>query len=164
MTAPGAPAADAYEEWLRPPLWVWGVGWFLVLSFGVAVLFSAGEVPAVVAVIAPGAAMSIGLIRSTPRVAVQGGELIAGPAHIPVHLLGAPAALDVAAAHHLRGPGADPVAYHLIRPWALGAVRVDVADPADPTPYWYVAMRRPERLAAALRAAQHPPASRSGPG
>ena len=152
-----APAGGAsYEEWLRPPLWVWGVSWFLVLSFAVAVLFTAGEVAGGLAVAVPGTAVTVGLIRATPRVAVRDGELVAGRAHIPVRLLGPPEALDAAAARHLRGPGTDPAAYHLIRPWALCAVRVGVVDPIDPTPYWYVATRTPERLAAAVRAAQRP--------
>ena len=143
-----------YDERLRPPLAVWGVAWFLVLTFAIAVLFTAGEVLGVLALVVPGAAVTVGLIRGTPRVAVRDGELVAGRAHIPVALLGPPEALDAAAARHLRGPGADPLAYHLIRPWGLCAVRVRVADPDDPTPYWYVATRRPEQLAAALRAAQ----------
>ena len=149
--------AATYEEWLRPPLWVWGVSWFLVLSFGVAVVFTAGEVAGALAVAVPGAATTVGLVRATPRVAVRDGKLVAGRAHIPVTLLGPPEPLDAEAARHLRGPGTDPAAYHLIRPWALCAVRVDVVDPVDPAPYWYVATRAPERLAAALRAAQRLP-------
>ena len=152
VRAPVDPAG--YEERLRPPVWVWLVVGFLVLTFGVAVLFSAGGVAGALAFVIPGTAATVGLIRSTPRVAVRDGELVAGRAHIPVALLGPPQALDAAAARHLRGPGADPTAYHLIRPWALGAVRVGVVDVEDPTPYWYVATRHPDRLAAAVRAAQ----------
>jgi hypothetical protein len=33
-----------------------------------------------------------------------------------------------------------------------GGVRVDVADPDDPTPYWLVSSRHPDKLAEALRA------------
>ena len=38
-------------------------------------------------------------------------------------------------------------------------VRVPVEDPADPAPYWLVSSRRPDQLAAALRAGL----SRPGP-
>jgi hypothetical protein len=31
---------------------------------------------------------------------------------------------------------------------------VDVTDPTDPTPYWYVATRQPQQLASALDAAR----------
>ncbi len=154
MSTRGPSDAATYEERLRPPIWIWGVGWFLVLSFGVAVTFTAGEVAGVIAVVVPGAAVTVGLMRATARVAVKDGELVAGRAHIPVELLGPPDVLDAAGARHLRGPGTDPAAYHLILPWALCAVRVKVIDPVDPTPYWYIATRAPDRLAAALRAAQ----------
>jgi hypothetical protein len=33
-------------------------------------------------------------------------------------------------------------------------VRVDIADPADPAPYWLLATRHPDRLVAALTAAR----------
>ena len=45
---------------------------------------------------------------------------------------------------------ADARAYLLLRPYLKRAVRVEIADPADPTPYWLVATRHPETLAAAL--------------
>jgi len=32
-------------------------------------------------------------------------------------------------------------------------VRVDLNDPADPTPYWVVSSRRPTELAGAIKAA-----------
>ena len=48
---------------------------------------------------------------------------------------------------------ADARAYLLLRPYLRASVRVGIDDPADPTPYWLVSTRRPERLAAALVAA-----------
>jgi hypothetical protein len=47
-------------------------------------------------------------------------------------------------------PTSTPAAYHLIRGWVATAVLVDVTDPNDRTPYWYVATRHPEKLAAAI--------------
>jgi DUF3093 family protein len=38
----------------------------------------------------------------------------------------------------------------LLRSYVPTAVRVDVTDPADPTPYLYLSTRRPEKLAKAL--------------
>ena len=38
-----------------------------------------------------------------------------------------------------------------LRPYLSRAVRIGIDDPADPTPYWLVSSRRPDRLAAALR-------------
>ncbi|HWJ84512.1 MAG TPA: DUF3093 family protein, partial [Cellulomonas sp.] len=35
--------------------------------------------------------------------------------------------------------------------WIHAGVRIELVDPADPTPYWIVTSRRPDELAAALR-------------
>ena len=92
------------------------------------------------------------LLRAAALVQVRDGTLTAGRAHLPLTVVTAVTALEEAAARALRGPGADARAFLLLRPWVATAVRVDLADPADPTPYWYVATRRPSRLAAALTA------------
>jgi hypothetical protein len=68
--------------------------------------------------------------------------------------MGAVTALDPPAAALLRGRDADPRAYLLLRAWAPAAVRVEVDDPGDPAPYWYVSTRRPAALAAALELAR----------
>jgi hypothetical protein len=64
--------------------------------------------------------------------------------------VGAAAALDAEATRRLAGRDADARAYLLLRPYLSRAVRIDIDDPADPTPYWLVSTRRPDRLAAAL--------------
>ncbi|HLK95335.1 MAG TPA: DUF3093 domain-containing protein [Nocardioidaceae bacterium] len=88
------------------------------------------------------------------RVGVQGGEIVAGAAHLPLHWVGAVTPLDADEARRVRGPGADANAFLLLRPWVATAIRVDVVDPADPTPYWLVSTRRPERFAAAVSTAR----------
>ncbi|MFE1975819.1 DUF3093 family protein [Streptomyces hygroscopicus] len=47
---------------------------------------------------------------------------------------------------------ADPRAFMLLRSYIPTALRVEVTDPEDPTPYVYVSTRNPEALAAALTA------------
>jgi hypothetical protein len=49
------------------------------------------------------------------------------------------------------GVDADARAYLVLRGYCGGAVKVEVDDPGDPTPYWLVSSRRPLQLAAALR-------------
>lgn len=84
------------------------------------------------------------------RVEVSNGELWVDDAHIPLRHVGEVTALSAADKRDLLGPYADPEAFVIQRPWIAGAVRVDVADDADPTPYWLISTRHPERLAAAL--------------
>jgi hypothetical protein len=87
-----------------------------------------------------------------PRVAVAGGVLTAGRASIPVSLLGEVLPLDADAMRRAAGVDADARAHLLLRPYLKRGVRVDVVDPDDPTPYWLLSCRRPDRLAAAIRA------------
>lgn len=155
----GLPGDPVYDERLGASASVWATG--MALTVGVVPVFIALVPPVAVVAISLTAFALVGLaIRSwSARVTVVGGELLAGRARIPVDLLGAPEVRDRAAAAHLRGPGIEPRAYHLIRPWVGEAVTVPVTDPADPTPYWYVATRHPEDLASAIRLAQRPPAA-----
>ena len=50
--------------------------------------------------------------------------------------------------------GADARAYLLTRPYLKHAVRVEILDQADPTPYWVIGTRAPESLAKAIEEAR----------
>lgn len=143
-----------YRERLRAPWWLWAVTAFLVLSLGLAFLVVIGPVGSLALVVAVGALAGWGLRSSGAVVEVRDGQLRAGRARMPVALTGPAVALDAERAAYVRGPGIDASAYHLIRGWVATAVLVEVTDPADPTPYWYVATRHPQELAAALDAAR----------
>jgi hypothetical protein len=87
---------------------------------------------------------------------VEDATLTAGPARIPVSALGPVVVLDADRARAVRGPESDPAGYHLIRGWVPAGVQAVVIDPQDATPYWFVATRRPDALAAAIEAARTP--------
>lgn len=87
------------------------------------------------------------------RVRLAGGELHVGPAHLPLHHIGRVTTVATADKRRVLGPELDPAAFVLHRPWIGPAVRVELTDPADPTPYWLFSVRRPAELVAALRAA-----------
>ena len=91
---------------------------------------------------------------TSPVVEVSGGELRAGRAHIPVSLLGESTVSTDDEARAARGRNLDARAWHVIRGGIDGIVTVAVNDPADPTPVWVVSSRTPDRLAAAVTAAQ----------
>lgn len=78
------------------------------------------------------------------------GTLRVGRASLGAADRGETTPLDAAALRALLGPGADARAALMTRPWVRSGVRVEVADPRDPTPYWVVSSRRPAALAAAL--------------
>jgi hypothetical protein len=98
------------------------------------------------------------------RVTVHAGVLSAGRARIAVRHLGEVTALDAESTRRLAGRDADARAFLLLRPYVSRAVRVDLTDPDDPTPYWLLSTRRPERLAEAVSAAREAgvPPSHSG--
>ncbi|MGQ0837931.1 DUF3093 domain-containing protein [Actinokineospora sp.] len=86
------------------------------------------------------------------RVAVAGGELWVADAHLPLAHAGAVEVFPAKGKRKALGPNLDPAAYVTHRGWVGPLVRVEVTDPADPTPYWLFSTRRPEELIAALRA------------
>lgn len=118
-------------------------------------LLPLGTLPMLAGLIGGTALMGL-LVSSygSQRVRVVGGALAAGEARIPVSALGDPEVLDAEEARAWRTYKADMRAFMLMRSYVPTAVRVEVTDPADPTPYVYVSTREPQALVAAIRAAQ----------
>jgi hypothetical protein len=143
-----------YDERLSPPAGLWVAVWVFAVTLGLSFFAALGPVAGLVALVVPGVAGSALLVRTTAVVRVEDAHLVAGPARIPVHALGPVAVLDAEEARRVRGPQSDPAAYHLIRGWVPAGVLAEVVDPGDPTPYWFVATRHPDRLRAAVEAAR----------
>jgi Protein of unknown function (DUF3093) len=143
-----------YAERLRIP-----VLWWLITAVGLFVLWlvvgaATGGIPALIFTAAVAAVVVTILVRYGAAPVVVDGEMFtAGRARIEREHLGPAEALTGEAARLARGRDCDPRAYLVLRPYLSGAVRVQLTDPADPTPYWLVATRRPEQLAEALRGA-----------
>jgi len=152
---PVIPGTPEYDERLGVPLRWWVLAAAFLASLLVAFIVStplwvALSGTAVLVAVVGGILLGYG----AARVSVQDGTLHAGRAHIPVRLLGDIEVLDEAAARRLAGPDADARAFLVLRPYLHSAVRVEIRDPADPTPYWMVATRHPERLAETLGTAR----------
>ncbi|MFJ4410790.1 DUF3093 domain-containing protein [Streptomyces sp. NPDC088910] len=141
-----------YDERLTVPR-SW---WFLAAGVGVAmalILFPFGPLP-MLAGLAAGAAVAMMAVSSygSARIRVVAGSLVAGKARIPLAALGEATVLDAAETVAWRSHKADPRAYMLLRSYVPTALKVDVTDPDDPTPYVYLSTRSPKRLAEALKA------------
>lgn len=166
MTATPRPATSADDPSAQPPagaapgragfherLWPGPLGWGAVVAF--AAVLGAAFLPVdtllsvVVAVLALLGGLA-GAVLTTPRVEVARGALHAGTARIPLRLLAAPRVLDREQLRTELGPALDARAHACLRAWIPTAVRVEVRDPQDPTPYWIVSTRRPDALVAAL--------------
>ena len=145
-------------------LWLGPVGWIVVVAFAGGLGAALLPVSIGLAIGVAAAALTGGIVLAVvtaPRVAVVAGELTAGIAHIPVTLLGTVTVLDREALRRAMGPDLDARAYVCLRTWVGRGIRVEVADPADPTPYWIVSSRRPARLADAIGQERERPVARS---
>ncbi|MFI8965314.1 DUF3093 domain-containing protein [Streptomyces sp. NPDC053493] len=155
MQQPSAPSTvPRFDERLTAPRSWWVIVALLGLSGGL-IMFPLGTVPTLGGVIAA-AALAAAAVSSygSARIRVVAGSLVAGDARIPVSALGAPEVLDAEEARAWRTYKADPRAFMLMRSYVATALRVEVTDPADPTPYVYLSSRDPKALAKALEAAR----------
>lgn len=140
-----------FAERLSVPLRWWVQGTMLVATLWLALVVA---VPLTVAWTVTGLALAlmVALFVSygAARITVDGEVLRAGRAHISTEHVGAATALDAEAMRLQAGRDADARAFLLLRPYLKRGVRVDLSDPSDPTPYWLISSRHPDRLAAAL--------------
>ncbi|MBB1243878.1 DUF3093 domain-containing protein [Streptomyces durbertensis] len=143
-----------YDERLTAP----GTWWLTAALCGVGIgltLLPLGVLPSLVGLVAAGGtAAAVVSVYGSARLRVVAGSLLAGDARVPVTALGEAEALDREESHAWRTFKADPRAFMLLRSYVPTAVRVEVVDPDDPTPYLYLSTRRPARLVAALEAAR----------
>ncbi|WP_225631539.1 DUF3093 domain-containing protein [Streptomyces solaniscabiei] len=147
-------SATSYEERLTAPRSWWLISFLVGLSFAL-ILLPFGTLP-MLGGLAGGTAAAAVVASSygAVRIRIVGDSLIAGEAKVPLAALGEAEILDAEEARAWRTHKADTRAFLLLRAYIPTAVRVDVTDPDDPTPYLYLSTREPERLVETLRAAK----------
>ncbi|MDT9694692.1 DUF3093 domain-containing protein [Streptomyces sp. P17] len=147
-------SATPYEERLTAPRSWWLMSVLVGVSLALIVL-PFGTLPMLGALAAGTAAAAVvASSYGSVRIRVVGGSLIAGEAKIPVTALGETEILDPEEARAWRTHKADTRAFLLLRAYIPTALRVEVTDPEDPTPYLYLSTREPEALAEAIKAAK----------
>lgn len=139
-----------YRErlWAPPALYL---ATALVIPASLLVFLPISVLAGVLVAIGMYAGVLVLLWALAPTIEVTDTEFRAGRAHLPRALVGEAAAYTGAAATDQRGPALDARAWTLFRGYVRGVVRVEVADPADPTPYWLVSARNPQAVVDALR-------------
>ncbi|MFG2786620.1 DUF3093 domain-containing protein [Streptomyces sp. NPDC048419] len=143
-----------YEERLTAPRSWWLISFLVGVSFAL-ILLPFGTLPMLGGLVGGTAAAAVvASSYGSVRIRVVGGSLIAGEAKIPVTALGEAEVLDPEEARAWRTYKADTRAFLLLRAYIPRALRVEVTDPEDPTPYLYLSTREPERLAEVLKAAR----------
>jgi hypothetical protein len=141
----------SYREQLYVPASYW------LLSVPVVVLLGAelfvGFSTLVAALVYAGFVVVVGgflLSWGAARIEVTSTVLKAGGDILPLSQVNEVLPLDDKQAALLRGPRANPAAHLLLRPYLKRAVYIELADSPDGVPYWLVATRHPDELAAAL--------------
>ena len=143
------PNDQAYRERLWPAPWVF-IATALVIPASLLVFLPISlPVGVAVAVLLYGAVVGV-LLLTTATIEVTESHFRAGRARMPRSVVSRAQAFVGAEATAERGVRLDARAWLLLRGWIPGVVRVELDDPADPTPYWLVSTRNPSRLSAAL--------------
>jgi hypothetical protein len=88
----------------------------------------------------------------SPLVVVDSERLLAGRMSIPLSVIGNATEIAKSDLRTELGPQLDARAQLMIRGDLKGAVKVEISDPNDPTPYLVISTRRPRELVSALRA------------
>lgn len=146
-----------YRERMTVPWWWWPPAFGLAALIALEVNRAARGLPgwisiAVLCAIAAGVLIWFGRIEVRVIAGEHGTpELWAGPAHLPADVVSRSAQIPKSAKSAALGRQLDPAAFVLHRPWVGPMVLLVLDDPDDPTPYWLVSSRRPERLLAAFR-------------
>jgi hypothetical protein len=140
-----------YRERLHVAWWVWPAA--LAAAAFVATELAIGAY-ALRSPVTYAVAMSLTLLGvfalNRVMIAVDDGALRADDARLPLSVISSVTVLDVEGKRDLLGIDAEPLAFVIQRPWIPRGVRIDLNDPDDPTPYWYISSRHPHELAAAL--------------
>ena len=145
-----------YRERLTVPWWWWppalGLAGLIALEVNQGVPALPVWLP--FAILLPVAAVVLLLLGSTQLRVVSGAEdteLWVGDAHLPASVISRSAEVPRSAKSAALGRQLDPAAYVVHKAWIGPMILLVLDDPDDPTPYWLVSCRHPERVLAALR-------------
>ncbi len=156
MSTPKKQPEFIYRERLWVPWWYWFLGAAAVVVCTAQVSFNRSPIWLIVggAIIVAVAVWTL-LTMSKTVVAVEVDEagekwLHAGNAILPASVVSR--SLDVPASAHQNALGRqlDPAAFLVTHAWIPTMVLLVLDDPDDPTPYWLVSTRHPEKLLAAF--------------
>jgi hypothetical protein len=145
-----------YRERLSVPWWWWlpGLGLAALIAYEVNLGVEALPDWVPFAVLLPVAAVILVWFgRAEIRVVTdpQGDtELWVADAHLPVSVVSKSAEVPKTAKSAALGRQLDPAAYVVHRAWVGPMILLVLDDPEDPTPYWLVSTRHPDRVLSAL--------------
>ncbi|MFH5207493.1 DUF3093 domain-containing protein [Antrihabitans spumae] len=146
----------SYSERLWVPVWWWPIAVAVTMLLAAEIHMGAPGIRAWLPylVLLP---LPIWVLLWLSRLRVEvttdaddGRELRIGRAHLPVEVISRAAVVPGTAKSAALGRQLDPAAYVQHRPWVKPMVVVVLDDADDPTPYWLISTRHPDRVLAAL--------------
>ena len=136
---------------IRAPLWLIAFVYFLFLSLVLSIWAALGDTPALITFVL----LTIWLIylyfKTALKIEVDHTHLRVGNAAIEHNFIGEVAVLTPAQVKLVRTRDADPMAFLAIRFWSSKAVKVQVTDARDKTPYWLITTKNGKELLKALK-------------
>jgi len=144
-----------FQEKLSWSWWLWCFAIFMAGSLSIAVWAAIGNDAAITISL-----IQLGLLIFTARrtaleITLTKGWLLVGPAAIERAFIHNFIALDFKEFKRIRGVDADPASYLQIRFWVNAAIKIDLRDPKDKTPYWLISTNRANELAKLLNVSDH---------
>ena len=103
------------------------------------------------------AAALIALFLRSGRVSLDSEKFVYGNAMVETEFIGSVSAYSGDAARVERGTALDARAFTKFKAFMPGVVKIEIIDENDPTPYWLVSTRNPQKLAEALRKGRKQP-------
>jgi hypothetical protein len=141
----------SYKEVIRAPLWLVAFVYFLFLSLVLSVWAALGNTPALITF----GVLTLWLIylyfKTALKIEVDQTHLRVGGAAIEHKYIGEVTVLTSAQVKLIRTRDADPLAYLAIRFWNSKAVKLQVLDDRDRTPYWLITTNKGQELVKALK-------------
>jgi hypothetical protein len=140
-----------YKEVIRAPLWLIAFVYFLFLSMVLSIWAALGNTPALITF----GLLTIWLVylyfKTALKIEIDQTHLRVGGASIEHKYIGEVTVLTSAQVKLIRTRDADPMAFLAIRFWSSKAVKVQVLDARDRTPYWLITTNKGQELVKALK-------------
>lgn len=151
-----APQTVRYREQLWVPWWWWPLGFLgnglMAYEVRLGLRSLPGWLPfAVFFAITVAALLWLGRIQVRVIDTAGETELWVGEAHLPASVIARSAEVPQSAKSAALGRQLDPAAYVVHRGWVGPMVLLVLDDPDDPTPYWLISCRHPQRVLEALQ-------------
>jgi len=124
-------------------------------SLSLAVWAAIGNQAAIIVSLIQVGLLILAAEKTALKITVTKGWLLVGPAAIERAFIHNFNALGASEFKRTRGIDADPASYLQIRFWVNSAIKIDLRDPKDKTPYWLISTNRANELAKILNVAEH---------